>query len=399
MTPVIDIHCHPSLKTYFLNVDLFEEHKAPKDFSPCAVLMDLPKMQKGNVQAILASHYLPEINYRRECPNVDWLYGGINFLNPDIIDKLENDYDFNSPFQQTMQIINIFESKINEAKARGFNVDIARNFLQLEEGLNHGKTMILHSIEGSHSLGHSKGSDLHSPDEYISNLVQLKDKGVCLITLAHFFQNDLVPPVNGIPPGIRKFLGVKPRNINLKITPIGETVVAKMFELGIIVDITHCTPEARKRIFEISSNKYPLVFSHVGVESLFRNSELPDEKFMNPSDWEIMKIAECNGVIGIEFNNYWLTGEEERHRFEIENGSAAILKTIKHIYGVTGTYDNISFGSDFDGLTDPPDDIKDPSGYPALIQYLLDNGIPEVSLNKICYENIIRVLRQGWKNQ
>lgn len=395
MIPVIDIHCHPSLKVYLLDTDLFEAHITTRDFNPFVSRVDLPKMKKGNVRAIFNTHYLPEIGFKTECQRVAWLYDGINFLAPDVTDKLENDNNFNSPFEQTMQMINLFESKINEARSKGFNVEIARNFEQFKTGWENGSTMILHAIEGAHSLGRKRdGSE--GIQAYLDNLEQFYKKGVCLITLAHFFPNDLVPALNGIPPGIRKVLGVKSQDLNHTLTPAGESVVQRMFDLGIIADLTHSAPAARKRVFEIGGGQRPIVFSHVGVESLFNNPQIPEDKFMNPSDEEIIKIAECGGVIGIEFDNYWLTGKEEESIFIKEPGFKYIYKTIMYIHEVTGSYDNIAFGSDLDGLTDPSDDIKDCSYYPDLINYLTEKGISEADMRKICYENIFRVLETGW---
>jgi microsomal dipeptidase-like Zn-dependent dipeptidase len=394
--PVVDIHCHPSLKVYLLDADMFEEHVTTRDFNPFVSRVDLPKMKKGNVRAIFNTHYLPEIGFRTECPGVDWLYGGINFLAPDVTDKLEYDNNFNSPFEQTIQMINLCESKINEARSKGVDVEIARNYHQFKTGWEKGKTMILHAIEGAHSLGRKGSKHSSVLNDYIDNLEQFCQKGVCLITLAHFFGNDIVSPVNGIPPGVRRILGMKSRDLNQTLTPIGESVVRRMFELGIIVDLTHSTPIARKRVFEINGGRRPIVFSHVGVESLFNNPQIPEDRYMNPSDEEIVKIAECGGVIGIEFDNYWLTGKEEESVFIKEPGFEYIYKTIMHIYAVTGTYDNAAFGSDLDGLTDPSDDIKDCSYYPDLIKYLTAKGISSADLCKICYENVFRILKNGW---
>lgn len=393
---LIDLHCHPSLKIYFFNIDLFETHLTTRDFNPFSIRVDLPKLQQGNVNAIMASHYLPEINYTTECPGVDWLYGGIKFLAPDVIDKIENNHNFNSPFEQTMQMIKALESKVHEARSKGFNINIARNFEDLEKGLLKESIMILHTIEGGHSLGRSKNSYDSDIANYLRNLISLKEVGVCMITLAHFFENDLVPCVEGIPPKIRKLLRLQPRNTELSITAIGEEVIRKILDLGIVVDLTHCAPKARDRIFEINNNIRPLIFSHVGVRKFFNNIEFPNDNLMNPSDEEILKIKDCNGVIGVTFNNYWLTGKEEESLFHFEPGLDYIYKTIEYIKEITGSYEYVALGSDFDGLTDPPDDIKDCSKFPDLINFLLDKGISTFNVNKITGENILRVLREGW---
>ena len=42
----IDIHCHPSLKTYLFNSDLFERYKTSEEFNPINVQVDIPKIKR-----------------------------------------------------------------------------------------------------------------------------------------------------------------------------------------------------------------------------------------------------------------------------------------------------------------------------------------------------------------
>ncbi len=73
-----------------------------------------------------------------------------------------------------------------------------------------------------------------------------------------------------------------------------------------------------------------------------------------------------------------------------------MFETIDFIHNVTGTYDNIAIGTDYDGFTDPSDDIQDPSKLPALTQALLSHM--ELSqVEKILGGNALRVLREGWR--
>ncbi len=80
---------------------------------------------------------------------------------------------------------------------------------------------------------------------------------------------------------------------------------------------------------------------------------------MNPTDAEIKTIAGFGGVIGVIFMNYWL---DSGHH---DNGLDLIVATIKHIVD-KGGIDAVAIGSDFDGFTDPPDDLKDISEMPRL---------------------------------
>ncbi len=57
----------------------------------------------------------------------------------------------------------------------------------------------------------------------------------------------------------------------------------------------------------------------------------------------------------------------------------------------------MAFGSDFDGFTDPPDDLKDISQMPKLTQALLDAGFGDTEIERILGLNMERVLREGWR--
>lgn len=64
---------------------------------------------------------------------------------------------------------------------------------------------------------------------------------------------------------------------------------------------------------------------------------------------------------------------------------------------IAGGIDTVAFGSDFDGFTDPPDDIKDVSQMPRLTAALLDAGLGEPDVEKVLGRNMERVLRAGWR--
>jgi membrane dipeptidase len=72
-----------------------------------------------------------------------------------------------------------------------------------------------------------------------------------------------------------------------------------------------------------------------------------------------------------------------------------IARTIEHFIKVAGI-EHVSIGSDFDGFTDPPDDLKDASELPKLTQRLIAEGYPEDDIIKILGGNALRTLRDGW---
>jgi len=171
-----------------------------------------------------------------------------------------------------------------------------------------------------------------------------------------------------------------------------------MLRIGMIVDLTHSTPLARERVYEINrslgDNMRPLVFSHAGVQNLFEDQSNTD-KLYNLDDDEIREIHNCHGVIGLIADNYWVFGQEEK-LFEYNPVIPKLIETIDYIHGITGTYENIAVGTDYDGFTDTSDDLKDPSKMPKLTKALLNHINDPAQVKLILGGNALRVLKEGW---
>jgi membrane dipeptidase len=168
------------------------------------------------------------------------------------------------------------------------------------------------------------------------------------------------------------------------LSDFGRQVIARMKERRMIVDVTHCTPEAREAIYQEVGGGHPIMASHVGVKRYN-----PDR--YNLSDEEIREIARSAGAIGVVFISYWL---DDKHP---KNGVEAICDTIEHIRHVTDSWDHIVLGTDFDGFTDPPDDLRDASHVWKVTEELLKRKVPEDAVRKILGGNARRVLEAGWR--
>jgi membrane dipeptidase len=62
----------------------------------------------------------------------------------------------------------------------------------------------------------------------------------------------------------------------------------------------------------------------------------------------------------------------------------------------TAGSEHVGIGTDFDGFTDPPDDLRDASELPRLTQRLLAEGFDVETLTRLWGGNALRALRQGW---
>ena len=87
-----------------------------------------------------------------------------------------------NPFDVTMEMIDRIERAVQRAKIEGKEVaQVAKSVTDFHRILDERKIAIIHAIEGGHSL-----------DGKIENVKKFFDKGVCLLALAHFYENELV---------------------------------------------------------------------------------------------------------------------------------------------------------------------------------------------------------------
>ena len=137
--------------------------------------------------------------------------------------------------------------------------------------------------------------------------------------------------------------------------------------------------------------------SHVGVEAEFiRNRGVnATDRYLAASNEDIDAIAASGGVIGVIFYNYWLSGIMERKHSDTDYGIEYIYRTIEYVRNRTGSCDNIAIGTDFDGMTDTPDDYRDISSFARLRGYLGIHLTPK-EVDGILGGNFLRVLRDGW---
>jgi len=361
----VDVHVHPALKTFLFDKRMDKRYWTGGAWNPFAMRVDLPKSLEGGINAFFSSVYLPEKKMINDC----WfLKAATLFLNKRVRSIVKDD-----PFDVTIKMIERFEKGVEEARINGKKVaEVAKSVSDFHRIVEENKIAVIHSIEGAHSLSGK-----------LDHIQTLFDRGVALITITHFYENELGPTVGGIPKN-KKFLCCfkNEKEQTGELTSFGKEAVQMMFDLGIIVDITHSPPETRRQVIEMSRNRRPVICTHVGIHKL-------NPVGYNISDEEIRMIADTGGGVGNIMMNYWLVGREEK------NGIHYLVDTIRHIKNVGGI-DSVVIGSDLDGLTDPPDDLKDISEMPKLTHALMKAGFKEPELEKILGLNAIRILEDGW---
>jgi microsomal dipeptidase-like Zn-dependent dipeptidase len=398
---IIDIHCHPSTKIYFGH-HIEDTHHPLADLLPTGMHVDFNSMKAGNVGCAVSVHYIVE-NGLIDSNKNRLLMGVLNIMkvfDDDILLRLTE--KGNRGATNTLGSIQATNAAIANAPAE-VNAIIPRNFVSFKTAWDADKTIFLHSIEGGHSL---------SNDQPIAMVEQYAREGVCQITIAHFFTNIVVSSQGGIPPETKHLLGLGKGAIPQKINGlnpeglIGEKIIHKILDEGIILDLVHCPISARQRIYEINRERQlqgkklrPLVFSHTGIRSCINpdNEMFEGDLMALPSNEEVKEIIACRGVIGVIFMNYWLDGKEEDNFFKKETGLELVINTMLKLKEIgLGSCEHIAIGSDLDGFTQVPDDLVTAGDMQKIPIALNKAGFTQNEIRQICHENYIRVLELGW---
>jgi membrane dipeptidase len=252
------------------------------------------------------------------------------------------------------------------------------------------------------ALGMENGSPINGS---LATLERFYRRGVRYITLAHAKSNAIADASYDTD---RPWKG---------LSPFGREVVREMNRLGIMVDISHLSDLAAEECLAISSA--PVIASHSSCRYFTPGWE------RNISDDLIRAVGRAGGVVQVNFGSEFLTEEARRHdsrsKLEVDEhvrahgwtkGSskakayerqyaaehpfprASVRDVADHIDRVVqlAGIDHVGLGSDFDGVGDTlPSDLRDVSGYPALLAELLRRGYSEEDLAKICGGNLLRV--------
>src|SRR5579863_3374907 len=425
---IIDLHCHPSLKMYLWGRKLWRRHTPGAGMNAFDLQDDVDHLSAGTlseeqgkvpdlvvhpedqpeglVRGLIVAHYLVEVSAEKQWDLLKKLYPWFARLFRGLAAKIEHGDRTNT--DQIIEMIDELEWQVcvDKGKKRSLPFVIAKNYDDFKRAFDEKKFPIAHAIEGAHALGRNlpppdnvsqKGRKRRpepnnmrlagQPDSqaYINNLIRLKDRGVCMMTLAHFFANDIAHCVEGISPDTKQSVGMKSTYVNTApppgprptdhfydepLTPIGVDVVNWMLNNGMIIDLTHSTPAIRKQVFAMNNKQCPIIFTHTGAMNVFNDhpydaNKYPDFGYYGVSDDDIHAICDCDGTIGIIPEVFWLAGGDTHLRSKgvppklYRNGIPYMLKTIKYINDRTPGRDfsHISIGTDFDGFADQPQDL------------------------------------------
>lgn len=238
---------------------------------------------------------------------------------------------------------------IKEEEGKAILVKSSADLEKLIEARRNNKSVIggMLGIEGAHAL-----------EGKLENLDRVYEAGVRMIGLTHFFDNELGGSAHG--------------TSQAGLTEFGRSVVRKMNELGIFVDLAHCSPAIVDDVLGMTTK--PVMVSHTGVRAVLDSQR-------NLSDEQIQKIAQNGGIIGIAFF------DEAVGVPELPN----IIASIQHVRDLVGI-EHVALGSDYDGAVAVPFDI---TGFPLLVEGMLKEDFTEAEIKAVMGENVKRFMLQN----
>ncbi len=163
------------------------------------------------------------------------------------------------------------------------------------------------------------------------------------------------------------------------LTEFGISVVKRMNETGMLVDVSHMSEAAFWDVIQNTTS--PVIASHSDCYSI-------NPHFRNLTDDQIKAIAKNGGYIGVNFYDKFLEKNP--------TGETSIDKVIEHIDNIKNLVgiDYVGIGSDFDGGITPPKELYDASCYPEITKRLVEKGYTAEEIRKFLGLNFLRVFKK-----
>lgn len=166
------------------------------------------------------------------------------------------------------------------------------------------------------------------------------------------------------------------------LTEAGEALVKRCNDLRVLVDLSHLNEKGFWDVARISTA--PLVATHSNAHALCASSR-------NLTDKQLAAIRESGGLVGVNYAVSFLRSDGRR---DAATPLDTVVDHLAYLVERLGE-DGVGLGSDFDGAMIPAR-IGTAAGLPNLVEAMRARQFGDALIEKICFENWMRVLARTW---
>ena len=302
-----------------------------------SLMTDIPRLRQGGVGGQFWSVYTPSSMMGKEATRVT-------------MEQIDTVHRMTQQWGETFQLADTADA--------------------VDRAFKNGKIASLIGMEGGHSI-----------DNSLAALRMFYALGARYMTLTHslnlaWADSATDTPVHG---GLTKF---------------GEEVVREMNRLGMLVDLSHVSPDTMADALRVT--EAPVIFSHSSAKAICNvPRNVPDDILrIVAKNGGVVMVTFVPGFISQAVADFNARPEAERKGMTAPRATLSqVADHIDHIRKVAGI-DHIGLGGDFDGISEVVAGLEDVSKYPDLTAELLKRGYQDADVKKILGLNVLRVMRQ-----
>ena len=344
------------------NVDLAADtsNLHGKDDGDVHLMTDIPRARKGHLGAQFWSVWIPA-----------------SVTGPEAV-------------QMTLEQIDIVRNMVAKYPKDFEMASTADDIQRIEKA---GRIASLIGVEGGHQI-----------DNSLAVLREYYALGARYMTLTHFKNTDWADSATD-----------KPEHHGL--TAFGRAVVHEMNRLGMLVDLSHVSPDTMKAALE--TTQAPVMFSHSSARAL-------DDHPRDVPDDVLRMVKQNHGIVMANFYPAFVSqavaswdadragasakfdalyvGQPDRAKAAMDKWRkehpqpqatiAQVADHIDHIRKIAGV-ESVGIGSDFDGIEVTPVGLDGVDKYPALFEELARRGWTDDELADLAGRNLLRVMREA----